>query len=52
MLKGHRRRIFKERRRQVRLAESLELLCQLRHLRLANHLAVYADPLPKLHEVR
>ena len=51
MLKRHRRRIFEEGRRQVRLAEGLKLFGQLCHLRFSNHLAVHADTLSELHEM-
>ena len=51
MLKRHRRRIFEEGRRQVRLTDRLKLFGQLCHLQLRNHLAVHANPLSKLHEM-
>ena len=51
VLKGHRRRIFEKCGGEIRLAESLQLFGQLRHLRFRDHLAVHADPLPELHEM-
>jgi hypothetical protein len=51
VLKRHRRREFEEGWQEIRLTESLELFGQLCHLRLSNHLTVYADPLSELHQM-